>query len=66
MVGLLFCALWIMGFLRDHLGFIAMYGASSYYFSSEGHMAEGQAQVVDGLKLATWTHAGSIALGSGV
>jgi len=61
---LLFSGTWMLLFLRDQLGFIAMFSASSYYFSSEGDLQVGSAGVMEGVKLAHCTHFGSIALGS--
>lgn len=35
--------IWIQIFYSDSLGFVAMYGASTYYFSSEGDLNVGSA-----------------------
>jgi len=43
-----------------------MYSAASYYFSSEGDLVVGSAQVLDGVKLSTTKHLGSVALGSSI
>jgi hypothetical protein len=62
-VVLVFLYLWILKFTQDSTGFICMYSAVSYYFSSNSQ-TEGTAKVATGIKLAYSVHAGSIALGS--
>merc|ERR1711865_644301 len=52
--------LWIQFLNNDALGLAVMYSASSYYFSSEGDLSVGQAQVLDGYKLTWWKHLGSL------
>jgi len=52
-------------FVKDQLGFIAMFSAATHYFSSEGDAnPPGSARVYDGFKLGSFTHLGSIAFGS--
>jgi len=41
-----------------------MHGAATYYFSSEGDLNVGSAQIIDGIKLSALKHSGSIAFGS--
>ena len=58
-----FGILWTFRFLSDKQKYITMVAASTYYFDSN-HMKNGSASVCTGYKFATFSNAGSIALGS--
>ena len=57
--------LWLMFFIQEKTGFIAMASAASFYFTSTRE-AEGSASVSTAFNLVYMKHAGSIALGSGL
>lgn len=58
-----FGLLWVLNFIVAKTNFITMVAASTYYFSSNP-MAEGDAEVMTGVKMAYFNHFGSIAIGS--
>lgn len=63
LVGLVFVLCWALTFISDKTGFICMYSASHFYFTSSSNY-EGSGSVVEGISVAYTKHAGSLALGS--
>lgn len=55
--------LWVVFWIRDQVGFITMFSASSYYFSSN-ERTEGSAEVLKGVVYSWIHHGGSLAFGS--
>jgi hypothetical protein len=53
---------WLVFFLQSKSGFVCMYGAATFYFTSNREQL-GQAQICRGIWLSTFQHSGSLALG---
>lgn len=62
-VFMFFGLIWLLLWISDKTGFIAMVSASSYYFSSSAD-GEGSASVMKGVWWTYTKHGGSLAFGS--
>lgn len=64
-VVILVAGTWIVNYLQDSLGYIAMFSSASWYWSFlDASYETGSAEVMSGVKTAHVNHLGSIAFGS--